>query len=334
MAKILLMEHDEIGKHYKELLELHLPEHKIIWCHGIQEAHEKIDKEFSVVVFDQRFDDTGELGTNFMKWCKNEYPHIVGIMLSAQASKSDLEEAFGENLIYKYVKKNKDELARLPQIVIAAISESEVRRIKQESNLKPILIGKIRSFRNIFKPIEVYKISDIIVDKEYVYEDSWERILVLHAGQKKSRKHTLQKTNKVCTQFEENTSLDSKINITKLNKLISNSSGVDVKINKSHITESDSSYIEEFLDSYEMPEIPQDKSTVYLSTVMLETCQIFEHHTLGLKLVCPLCRYEKYMTVESFVPTDRDKIKKTLIYSDNTKEVLDIDSTPHKSLVP
>ena len=322
MAKVMLVENDETGKHYQDLLTKTMTEHSFVLCRNIEDARNKINGSFSVVIFDQRLDN-GELGTDFMRWCKQNYPHIEGIMLSALVTRDDLAGAYKDHLIVAYLKKSKEDLMRLPEVVSSAINQSEIRLANKNIDfLHPILIGKIRTLRRCFSPIKVYKVGETIVNRDYIDDSLWVNTRTLHAGQKASNKTVYTKTTSVSIKCDSQFALG--INMDKLSAIITQSVKVDTKAIISLNSESSESVQSEIEDYFEMPEQPKDPYAVYLSSIILQTNQVFELRSAIIKLVCPVCGDEKYVTVEMRIPTDREKHRKIMVYSDGSKKILDV----------
>ena len=319
----MLIEHDDTGKHYQDLLSKTMVDHTFILCRNISEAKSIIDNSFSVVVFDQRLEN-GELGTEFMRWCKQTHPHIVGIMLSALVTKDDLARAYRDHLIISYLKKDKDDLLRLPEVISAAIDKSEIDRITNNFKYyaQPVLIGKIRIPTRPFSSIKVYKIGETIVNNEYIDDTLWKSTRILHAGQKTINKMTYQKSTNITVRCESQLTLG--IDAEKINSLISRSVKVDTNSILAVSSESTESVSSEAIDSFEMPGQPNDPEGVYLSSITFQTVQVFELKTAIIKLVCPICKDEKYITVELKIPTNREKHRKVMVYSDGSKKFLDV----------
>lgn len=95
MAKVLILENQDTGGLYKGMLEKLMPNHFFSWYRNITDAKTHINNSYSVVIFDQRLDN-GELGTDFMLWCKKEFPHITGIMLSTHVTPEQLQVAIDQ----------------------------------------------------------------------------------------------------------------------------------------------------------------------------------------------------------------------------------------------
>ena len=321
MAKVLLLENEDIGKLYQELLSKKLVSHQFVWCKDITTAKQTIDDSYSVVIFDQRLDND-ELGTVFMSWCKEKYPHIVGIMLSALVTKDDLGDAYNKGLIFKYLKKTKEHLVKLPEFVSAAIDNSECLRIMPSEDDAPELIGSIRSWRTIFSPMKVYKITDYVVNDEFVDDKYWETIMTIHAGQKTTHKRTHQ-TNHVVT-VKCDYQMTTGISAERVNKMITKN--VTFGANANRATSSNNSYVytNEYEDSFEMPHVSSDPNIVCLSSIKIQTNRIYEIRAIGLKVVCSACSNDKYISCEVRIPTNREKHRKVMVYSDGSKKILDI----------
>lgn len=85
---------------------------------------------------------------------------------------------------------NKKEVQNLPIKIMEALKSydlSKALNVKKEK----IYIGKI--YRNILPiyPIKFYIISKILVDSNYVFENSWEDLYMINAGEEQCQKNLL-----------------------------------------------------------------------------------------------------------------------------------------------
>ena len=300
MAKILILENEFTGKTYREYLSDQLPDHVFTWCKDINTAKKEVDESYSVIVLDQRLDNN-ELGTSFMKWCKETYPHIVGIMFSALAKRADVDAAFNNKWIIASIEKDGDGLVKLPECIVTAINESEYQRVAVRSDGKPQFIGNIWRWEAPFFPIKAYKVSEYIKDRAYVDEDTWEVKWARHAGQTTSNKTTRETAYTVKVNCD--TAVTAGVSVDKIKKLVTKS----LKINGEFKLSSNFDYSEKRVDQteeqYVMPEVDADPNGRGLTMVKCEQNRVFEVRIVGLKLHCPLCKRDKYCTCEIFIPT-------------------------------
>lgn len=323
----MILEDESTGKIYKDYLMSALPNHEFVWCRNIASAQKAIDETFSVVVLDQRLEENTagtisvELGTTFMCWCKEKYPHIVGIMLSTHVTKEALAEAYDKQWISKYLEKDKKGLADLPGEVAVAIDNSECLRVTEKTASSPQRIGTFRTWRTLFSPMRVYKISEYVVDDQFVDNNTWETIKTIHAGQKKVDKRKIQISNTITVKCDA--TMSAVVSADILTSIIKKNIKLDSNISCSINSESSETYIAELEESFEMPPISSDPNTVSLSTMKIEANRIYEVRTIGLKISCPVCQSDKYISCEVRVPTNRIKHRKIYIYSDGTSKELD-----------
>lgn len=322
MAKVLILENEDTGKTYKEYLMQQLPDHEFIWRKDIASAKATINQDYSVVVLDQRLDHS-ELGTTFMRWCKEKYPHINGIMFSAWANKADVSEAHNQNWIMTSIEKGREGLAKLPGLIMTAINDSECRWVLSQTNHAPKEIGRIRTWNSFFAPMRVYKVSECVVNSEYVDDSLWDTVEIMHAGQKKTEKRTRESVHSVSVKCDSTVAAGFS-NQQKLNDIITKNMDIDVNASYSSSSETTEKNTDERVVEFEMPKIESNPNEVSLSSVKIQVNQIYEVRSLCLKVTCPICRSDKYINCEVRIPTRREKSRKVQVYSDGKKVILDI----------
>lgn len=305
MAKVLILEDSDFGKVYMEYLMSQLPEHEFVWQRDISSAKAEINQTYSVVVLDQVLEN-GELGTSFMTWCKEKYPHINGILFSGYTNMGNVIEALEKKMLLLSVPKGSDGLARLPKLIDMAST--------------PVKIGKIRTWKALFSPITVYKMSEYVLNDNFLDEKLWETVQIMHAGQKT--------TNKMAREFIHNVSVkcDSSISTGISHKMLSEIVTRSMKMDMaySNTAESSTKDYDERIDEYEMPAIESNPNSVWLSSVKIQINRIYEVRKVCLKVTCPICNGEQYIECEVYIPTKRDKARKIMVYSDQSKKILEI----------
>lgn len=321
MAKVLILEDEDTGKIYKDYLMKQLPDHEFIWRTDIASAKATINQDYSVVVLDQRLGHN-ELGTTFMRWCKEQYPHINGILFSSWADKADVSEAHNNKWIMASKEKGREGLAELPGLIMTAIDDSACKWVLSQTNHAPKEIGKIRTWKSFFVPTKVYKVSECVVNSEFVDDSLWDTVAVMHAGQKTTEKKARETVHSVSVKC------DSRISIgfsnQKLNDIITRNMDINTDINYAYTSESTEKNIDETIVESVMPSIESDPNKVGISSVKIQVNQIYEVRSICLKVTCPICDSDKYINCEVHVPTKREKSRKVIVYSDGSKRILDI----------
>lgn len=105
MNRVLIIENEDIGNHFKALLEKSVENVAVSWVKTKKDAFQILQQEnIKVIVFDQRLDNN-ELGINIMADIKQQYPSIVGIMLSAYSPPNNTTTAIKHGIMYEYVNK-------------------------------------------------------------------------------------------------------------------------------------------------------------------------------------------------------------------------------------
>ena len=126
MNKILLIENEDTGIYYKELMEKSIDNIEIIWVKNRKDALAAYDEyQFKIVVYDQRLDNN-ELGTEVMSEIKKKNQNVLGIMLSAHATPYDTVQAGKNDLLFEYI--NKSQVDILPVKIIDALRFYDINK--------------------------------------------------------------------------------------------------------------------------------------------------------------------------------------------------------------
>lgn len=322
MNKILLIENEEVGKYYKDLLEISIENLEIIWLRNKKEVLDFFcgGDDIKVIVFDQRLDN-GELGINIMTELKQVHPNILGIMLSAYALPNDATHAIKENIIFEYV--NKNDIDMLPAKVVDALRYYDVKRMLDVKKNKQF-IGRIYKKGNIFHPLKLYITSKILVDDNYVFEDRWEELYVINAGEEQCHKKSIEISSNV--KVENGLSVDNsfEIEVEKVRKLIGGSFNNEIEISKKETDEISSKAIDEVVRTYKMPSIPQSVEEDYLTTTIFEGAQVFKKYQLIVEQECPLCGEYVYYSFDVFLPTNGKRLRKINTYKSGKQENIEV----------
>lgn len=116
--KILIVENEESGKIYKEILERALNV-EVFWARNKDEAiHIVENNHIKVALLDQRL-EAGELGTEVWKIIRDKQGDIKPIMLTGRARREEVGEGIKLGYV-DYIDKFVD-LDRLPESVIKAL---------------------------------------------------------------------------------------------------------------------------------------------------------------------------------------------------------------------
>lgn len=325
MAKVLLLENQDTGGLYKEMLERVMPDHFFSWCRNIKDAEEQINDSYSVVVFDQRLDNN-ELGTEFMLWCKNKYPHITGIMLSTHVTTEQLQVAIDNQLMIKFLRKTSADLNQLPNWVNAAIDKSEYLRAVRNSDNAMIYIGTIKTqgFWGFFHRMSVYRIKDIIINKDYVDETKWDTIVTAHAGQNTVHKETYQLERMYNIRYD--VAISSEVQHEQVIELVGKNLGSKLgwNLNANAEVSVKETIVRETSETSNMPPLSPNPDQICLSSWQLQANQVFEVHLIALKVECPACKHVQYLNYIVEVPTNQIKQRKKMVYSNNEVKYLDV----------
>ena len=319
MNKILLVENEETGKYYKSLLEKSIDNLEIIWVKSKNEVFDFCNREenIKVIVFDQRLDN-GELGIRIIAELKRNRPDILGIMLSAYALPNDATNAIREGIIFEYV--NKNDIDTLPAKVVDALRYYDVKRML-DSKQNRQYIGKIyRRNKILIHPLKFYITSKAIVDDNYVFEDRWEELYIINAGEEQCHKKSIEISTSV--KIENGLSVNSSfgVEMEKIKELIGGSFNSEIELSEKETKE----IINEVVRTYRMPAIPQSVDEDYLTTTIFEGAQIFKKYQLIVEQECLSCGESIYYSFNVFVPTNGKRLRKINTYKSGKQENIEV----------
>ena len=323
MNKILLVENEETGKYYKSLLEKSIDNLEIKWVKSKNEVFDFCNREenIKVIVFDQRLDN-GELGIRIISELKRNRPDILGIMLSAYALPNDATNAIKEGIIFEYV--NKNDIDMLPAKVVDALRYYDVKRML-DSKQNRQYIGKIYKRNKILiHPLKLYITSKVLVDDNYVFEDRWEELYIINAGEEQCHKKSIEISTSV--KIENGLSVNSSfgVEMEKIKELIGGSFNSEIELSEKETKELCMKEINEVVRTYRMPAIPQSVDEDYLTTTIFEGAQIFKKYQLIVEQECLSCGESIYYSFNVFVPTNGKCLRKINTYKSGKQENIEV----------
>lgn len=325
MAKVLILENQDTGGLYKDMLEQLMPNHFFYWCRNIADAKSHINASYSAVIFDQRLDNS-ELGTDFMLWCKNEFPHITGIMLSTHVTPEQLQIAIDRKLMVKFLTKTSNDIAQLPYWISAAIDKSEYLQAVCDSDNTSVYIGTIRvpGILGFFHRMSVHKIKDVVINKEYVDETKWDVIVTAHAGQSTILKETyqLEHTYQIRCDATISTEVQHQQVIDLIGKNLGSKLGWNLNANAEVSVKE--TIARETSETNTMPPLSSKPDEICLSSWQLQANQVYEIHSVALRVECPVCKHDQYLNYVVEVPTSQIKQRKKMVFSNNDVKYLDV----------
>lgn len=319
MEKILLIEDEQTGKSFRELLLKSIEDIDVIWVKNRDQALSQFKKDwFHVVVYDQRLENN-ELGTDILLELKMIDENIQAIMLSAYATPTDTTLASKERILFDFC--DKDKIEKLPAMVIDALRYYNLNKaLKIEHEKK--FIGKSVSIKNLFHPVKYYIVLEVLLDAEYV--DSWKTIYIINAGEKLSKKRAIEITSEIKIIDSTKNETNGSISIDKLHKLINSNFETKTNFFNETTIQENQKWIDEEMRTYELPPIPQSVTEDYLTATMVETGQIFEKYDIEVLQECSLCKSKSFHHFTVFVPTHRQKFRKTNTYRFRNQEIIEI----------
>ena len=321
MNKILLIENEDTGIYYKELMEKSIDNIEIIWVKNRKDALAAYDEyQFKIVVYDQRLDNN-ELGTEVMSEIKKKNQNVLGIMLSAHATPYDTVQAGKNDLLFEYI--NKSQVDILPVKIIDALRFYDINKAihnKQER----IYIGKTINKGMFLHPIKYYLCSQQLVNSNYIYDESWKDLYLINAGEEQCQKKSVEisKTIKIVNEYHNEQSGNMSVN--KVGDLIGTFFQHSVSLSNTNETTETHNEIDELVKTYKMPEIPQTIHEDYPTTVIFQCAQIYKRYEIIVLEECSCCEHSTYEHFTVYIPTNNQKYRKVITYNSGKQDILEV----------
>lgn len=321
MNKILLIENEDSGKYYQELVHKSVENVELIWVRNRNDAlREFSNNQFKVVVYDQRLDNN-ELGIDIMLELKKRDKYLVGIMLSAYATPDDTAKAGKEGILFEFI--NKKFINDLPIKIVDALRSYDLNRAL-DSKQEKIYLGKIRKKNCFFHPLKYYMIIKNLVDSNFVFDDSWKELYMINAGEEQCQKKSVEIVKNIKIVNTIKNDYQQEVDFGKIKNLIEAKFQNQINITTQAESEDYTKTIDEIIKTYKMPCIPQSVDDDYLTTTILQCGQIYKKYEIVVMEECSLCNSNTYHHLEVFVPTSRNKLRKVNTYRLGKQEIIEV----------
>lgn len=321
MNKILLIENENSGKSYRELLLKSIENIDVVWVKGRSDAITAFkNNHYKIVVYDQRLDNN-ELGTDIMLDLKKLDANILGIMLSAYATPQDTTQAGKDGILFDYC--NKNEVQKLPIKIMEALKYYDISKalnVKQEKSY----IGKIYRNKLPFYPVKFYIISKILIDSNYVFDNSWEDLYMINAGEEQCQKKSIEISTTIKITNDYNHSFEGDISNQKLERLIDTKFKSYISFSANENYEEHKKIVEEVVKNYKMPPIPNSVDEDYLTTTILQGGQVYKKFNIEILQECTLCKIPTYHCFTIYVPTNKQRLRKINTYRFGKQEIIEV----------
>lgn len=324
MNRVLIIENEDIGNYFKLLLEKSIENIAVSLVKTRKDAFHILEQEdIKVIVFDQRLDNN-ELGIDIMAEIKQQYPNIVGIMLSAYSPPNNTTTAIKQGIMYEYV--NKQDIAVLPGKVVDALRYYDIQHLMNAKISKEYvgIVNKKFSLRNLLHPIKLYIIGKVLLDDKYVSENSWDQLYIINAGEEQCHKKSIEITKKVKVESTSTIENDVAIDVEAIKELLSTNYNNKVSISIQESTEHSTHEIEEVVKTYKMPAIPQSVSEDYLTTTILEGAQVFKKFQVTVVQECSICGEGVPRSFYVYIPTNNRRLRKINTYKSGKQEIIEV----------
>lgn len=226
----------------------------------------------------------------------------------------------------KFLRKTTNDITQLPYWISEAIDKSEYLQAVCNSDNTSIPIGKIRApgIRGFIHRMSVHKIKDVIVDKEFVDDTKWDTIVTAHAGQSTIHKETYQLERSYSIRCD--TTISTEVQQQQVIELIGKNLGSKLgwNLNSSAEVSVKETIERETSETNSMPPLSPNPNEICLSSWQLQANQVYEIHTVALRVECPVCKHHQYLNYTVEVPTSQIRHRKKMVYSNNDVKYLDV----------
>ncbi len=321
MNRVLLIENEDTGKYYQELVQKSIENLEIIWVRSKIEAFDAFsNNSFKVVVYDQRLDNN-ELGIDIMLELKKKDKYLIGIMLSAYATPEDTTKAGKEGILFDFI--NKQFVTSLPSKIIDALRFYDLNRALDTKQEK-IYIGRKFNWHSIFHPLKYYIVMKNLIDSNYVFDESWEDNYMINAGEEQCQKKSIEiiKNIKIVNTIKDDYKHEA--DFSKVKQLVELKFQNQVSISEQSESNETTKAIDEIVKTYRMPTIPQSVDEDYLTTTIFQCGQVYKKYEVIILEECSLCDSNTYHHLEVYVPTDRKKFRKVNTYRYGKQEIVEV----------
>jgi CheY-like chemotaxis protein len=321
LNKILLVENDEIGKTYAELIEKTL-DAQVTWVNNRKSAIENVENNnIKVVILDQRL-EAGELGTEVLKEILKINPFVVSILLSGQARADDVESAHKMGL-FRYI--DKTDIDQLPEVIIQALWKYNALVLAERTSKAKKELFSFSKGLNPFKKYRVYQLNKICINENYIFTNSWLEKLSVEAGQAIETEVDVEFNQQIIIEDKGITELVNNYSLAMENLKVKLGGGVQVMM-RSERTQRSIGEIKKSAKrklSLSLPEIPKNIKENYLVSISYQINQVFKQYADIIGVECPLCNSMEIYSIISYEPTNQIKKRQLLLYKDGETEIVE-----------
>lgn len=294
--EILLLEDEDVGQSYADLLSKYNSFWKVTWVKTISEVKSffNLDK-LHIFIFDQRL-GPNELGTDAFNFIHEQNPRVQGIMLSGVALAQDYDRArrISQNNI-QYL--NKEDVLELPQKVNSAIAQYYASLPDIDDNIK-LRIGF--PFKVFSRKPRVILLSHYVVENDFVFEDKWRIDVKIRSGENIKLTETKKRCAKVAIVTELEASISDEIGIST-NNIIKKALEKQFSFKRSSNIESEIEIVNQDERTYTLPS-EQNRDIVQVN---YEYNDIYTKIRAHVSVKCPLCFGVQYLDYDVFIPQNR-----------------------------
>lgn len=277
-----------------------------------------------VLVLDQRMPLRS--GTDLYSQIKKFDPHARAIMLTGEASASEIGDALG--LDFKaYVAKNN--IQDLPERVLHEYSayQAEVASVALSNLGTPIFTLRRGLLGRYIVSYTLLRAG--LLSATHVLERDWQTIVTIHAGQTDTTKVSASETSSIRLEEETTSRLTSEFGLSaKQIASLGLKLGTELGTRFSTVKTRERSVTTETSRTFTLPQEPSDPNELHVRVRRIQEAPIYAQIRVDLTTYCTCCGSGSILVFEALVPTGRTSVRHKDLLSTGEIGIYEIGSAP------
>jgi len=273
-----------------------------------------------IAVLDQKMPRMS--GTELYKELSKYDPLIKAIMLTGEADASEVGDAL--KLGFRdYI--HKSNIANLQSRIFYYYAEYLSDLSFKYKEQEPISIFKIEKTSFLKKRIVDFELLSVeILAEDYVFPHSWQTIVQINAGEKKTYTDRFEITDRFIIENEESESIKTKLGLSASDILTFNSN-IEHTINERYKTQifSEGKESVEVVKEYQLKQEPQNLSEKYVISRHFQRAKVYRKIAVVVKCVCNCCKMQNCISFLTYQLTTNVATRQFDYYNDSTSKIID-----------
>lgn len=269
-----------------------------------------------VVVIDQVMPEIK--GTELFQEIKKISPTSRAIMLTGEATSDDIGKAMNMGFS-SYL--NKNDIKKLPYYVFKEYVEYEKSHSK---NINKNVLFTERKL--VIFPVISYSIVSIEKSNtNYVFDDSWNTAITIHAGEEQELEYSVDFEDKITITEEYENKIKGELEISGSNNMIILKNAINTELNSKYNTQHTISKkaSQKSKKKWSLPKEPSDSSNSYIIKRVIENAPIYNEYTVVIRKECKICKNSRIFPITIYKQTNKIKTRQIDYYNDGAKKETD-----------